>query len=306
MHHYFPLSGLFLTSIPKAGNTSTRSFFLAIECALEEASISGVTPTSLSYLEKEMSIHSNPQVWSYSVSPKSRKVPKSAIKVVALRHPLERTLSMWIDKVVLAEDAFMLAAFGDQDWFPNPNYSIKEMQECLILFLKKLRDPVFLASDIHWIPQITFTPSIDEYTYILTTDNLSQLPEMLSEQPHLSWLRNIPIPQFHRTEPTIKSYLFTQEVRDLVKEIYESDFNLLHSTGLYHPSPLENDQFVNRDLNQDSENWKSIQRQAELSRINMISELSRQFQRSRASYENSRSWRMTAPLRYLARRVRDF
>ena len=272
-------------------------FFLAIEQEMERAQLTHALPKKLSYPNAVMDIHENGDIFRFSISPASPRISSRAIRVVALRNPLDRILSMWVDKAVLVEGTHMLQLHANSSWFPRTTDSVSEIQSRLIQFLKELSDPTFRLSDAHWAPQTTFIKSIKDYNHVVTTRDLKDLPRILALYEHLSWLAVEEMPHFNKSQDSLKDFFITQEARELIHEIYKSDFTLLQSSGVIYPSRLENVNAASSLSDLDAEVWTRNQRRMEINRLEAIPHIDKVYHQQLIDFQNSRIWRLTATYR---------
>lgn len=263
MHYLFPFLGVHLTAIPKCGCTTTLTYLIAAERAAGSSD-----PAEFgNYLERmsgEQNVHDGTDRAAF-IAERAPTDSSKILTVAVVRDPLDRLLSMWIDKAVLGQGPAFFKAYSSCDWFPRTSDTLALVRERFRRFLNLLGDEDFRNSNAHWAPQTRYLrPNPDSYDALLTLPQVSTLPALLAERrPGLEWLRSQSVPRLHRTPAALK-LLFSDLARSHVDRLFAGDIAFLQVAGLRETgTALAQDHAEGFDESA----WESLRQEMAINRI---------------------------------------
>lgn len=263
-NYYFPSIPVVITALPKAGCTSLKNFFFALEMSLQaEGAGLGAHKArgSLLYPSDPNTIHHRVPVDDFLVNP-ATDVAQGTTFIAVIRDPLARLISCWTDKFLLASDVDYARHFHGESWFPDPAAGPDAAEASLYQFVEQLRDSQdFREADPHWTPQVQMLLPVHKYTYVTSTDRLSALPAQLPQILAGRSPTDVPMPRFNARPPIDFRWLATERVIQAVGEAYATDCQLLDAFGL-----LESDYWTPQPFRVTEESWGSIRTAAQANR----------------------------------------
>lgn len=231
MHFFFPASDVFVTAIPKTGCTSVLNFMYAVE---ESITTHAKPLQGLEYLPDFRQIHMPEIVSRFRVDASSPRAEDAAVRFATLRNPVDRALSCWVDKFVLAQGFRIFEAFYDRPWFPWNIRSVDGISCSLDLFLRELEtSPGFLLCNPHWAPQSELLLRNIAYDFFAETTQFHGLPGALARYtPQMALFAREVVPRCHTSESNDLAILLTVDVVSRLHAIYEADYRLLDKLGM--------------------------------------------------------------------------
>lgn len=284
-HYFYPKSNIFYSLIPKTGCTTVKNFLYAVESHY----VTGESQLP-SVLDAKLGVHREPS--THYLTRRSRP-PRGSLSLVVLRDPYSRVSSAWLNKFLYAQEDYSLYhRFRQEDFVLGNDFGFEQIQPAFESFLLKLRgDYSFLNSDRHWKPQSSFIRNINDYTLVLETSNLHELPKALEDngiQQHIT--SSYELPHFNKTMNGLSFGLWTDKTIQLIQDIYKNDLALLESQGIRVDLPMSSQVSLGREA--------AVQFDSELESIRASRYVSSNTYITRLL--SSKSWRYTAWVRKLA------
>jgi hypothetical protein len=297
-HFYFPTIDVAATMIAKTGNTSLKTFLVAAETVSRNHHDESARLAQFPFeLAEGLSIHGDHSpIHQFRVE---RFVDEASVRLVILREPHRRFVSMFGNKFIDQQDPWIRLEYGDLDWSPDPFDSLEVVRAKVIEMLRWLNDG-HLFEDPHWRPQSAFLAAGLPYNLVVDTTRLHETPRRIGAlEPQLEWLADLKMPHRNTSNNALQELLLTTDSAALIDATYAADIELRRSFGLDQIDPWHFD----CDRHVDPDTWSQAQLQMAARRL---ANVSRHLESVISQMESSRSWRLTRPLRdaaNLARRV---
>jgi hypothetical protein len=184
---------------------------------------------SLGFLPGDVHLENGP-AQRYLTSNKTH-VYTSHLSLATFRNPYDRFESFWFEKVVFLSDInyreYSLGLLTDEE-----AKSIEGIREAAKRFLKSLD---FLKPDTldrHLRPQSYTLESPNRYDVIVETQKLKLIPSLISTaSDRYSFTKNLDFPVYNSGPGKISGDFFDADLRELINEFYESDFEILKEFG---------------------------------------------------------------------------
>jgi hypothetical protein len=288
-HYFLPKSRIAFTIIPKTGCTTLLNYLIGIEEALGSELAAN---KAVNY--PELAIHESTTDSKYLVKELVSGEAEAETRVLILRNPYLRALSVWANKLLYAQSDFAIfQRLRSESFTPVDFHTLADLNDSFEGFLTRLlQDKAFLDSDRHWRPQSTFFNSLAEYNIVIETASLSSLQEKLASRTDLAkFVEQRPVPKFNSTNRSVLSLIGTEKSWSLIEKVYEQDFQFLKQAGF---DPIE---FPNVTVLTASETEMIIRNEKPaIFNSRLESELG-MLRNQISSFQTSRSWRWTAWLR---------
>ena len=286
---YFPQLDVVFTSIDKTGSTSVKSLLMAAELVVEEGvPIEARADRILGLMPPGMMIHSMSVPQRYGLP---AEIPDTAARMVILRDPIDRFLSMFINKIVDLTDPWFYIRHRKRNWQLDVDYSLAGVRRKAMALLDWIADGHFV-DDAHWAPQVRFLLPDRRYDLALDTTELGSLPSRLAElRSELDWLAAVHMPVRNATDRDLPAIILTEEIEERVEELYREDLVARSELGIDRsgrPTPIGPDA---------EDAW--TERALEIARRR-----ERNLSRTIDTVTSTTSWRLITPLRRRALRSR--
>jgi hypothetical protein len=294
LHYHFPSIGITYTDIPKNGSTSLKNFFINLERFPDRKGGAAADPK----FERVRQVHGREIARRYTSRKLVTKGSEGNLKILVLRHPVDRVLSAWVNLFLVGNPGVNAREkYEGHSFIPQEPLQFDELSASFEKFVSLLSsDRSFLRSDVHWAPQTSFFDSVKEYDLVISMDQIPLLPKALGDHYKFRGPKKMPLfPQLNVSRISFANGLYTKESLDLVSHIYRNDYESLREAGiLVEPKNVASDVELSklRDAFHKSRESIILARQE-----NRIIRMEDQLD---AVYR-SLSWRMTAPLRFLFR-----
>ena len=146
---------LLYVPVPKAGSTALLWALLGL-AELESEAFNGSTKLEVT---RALTIHDT-TIWGSAHRLASRSDEDVAalfesadwLTVTVVREPVRRIWSAWVSKILLRDPRFV-AAYGGEDWFPDPPLSARQVVASFRRFVDVLADRPEEWHDPHWSSQ---------------------------------------------------------------------------------------------------------------------------------------------------------
>lgn len=309
---------LLYVATPKVACTSLKWWF----AELEGISVETIKAVDSAETGPELIIHDSlgkvaPNVTGLDAGELERIFASDGYCRFALvRNPYKRVFSAWQSKLLLREP-LQTKPYLNCDFLNLPLRSMADIAlafEAFLEYLAKYEAPNFL--DIHWTPQVNLLrPDLVDYTKLTKIENSKELSEELSK--HCGSLIPDPFAN-HLTNESLILYseeLITDKSKSLIQSLYWEDFE-------YFEYPIELPITSNKlSIEQLDTAIKAIcfiqgrhqrfgdVREAQQKNAAELADLSVECDHLKSTVESmltSRSWRMTHPLRVMAKLLRDW
>jgi len=214
-HRYFPVSGIAVARMPKAGCTSLTRWAAAVEQAA-----AGATPVDMP-----------PGIWGIK---RIDEVPAGTLRLATLRHPVDRIVSAYANKLLRAPQGVWILSYLGQRWFPTLR-SFQEVRMHFGGFVERLAtDHEFRnVANLHWRPQGVHVPNLKDFDLVVSMERLDELPAMVAQRrPDLPWVADVPMRRENVTELMLVDYLLNPELVALIESTYAADLALLDHFGI--------------------------------------------------------------------------
>ncbi len=207
-YRYFPKARLAIVRVPKAGCTSLTRWADAIETAIASAQ-----PTRRNGIPLQ----------------RIADAPEGTLRIATLRHPVDRVVSAYANKILKAPSGEWIFRYLDAPWFPRLE-SLKEIRTAFRLFVERLvHDPNFRCSENpHWRPQCLQVADLGSFDIVLPTGRLWELPALIAAQrPDLAWVADHPMLRERTADTPLADFLLESDLVASIEGVYADDMALL-------------------------------------------------------------------------------
>jgi hypothetical protein len=290
--HYFPNIDVLFLHIYKNGCTSALSYLLALEQAKTTEEVTGFEEGG----QLGLQIHHSRELSKYLVKVNDYSRMTSAHKILVLRNPYRRALSAWMDKLVYAQSAFKLMnQYKNSPFVPETIESLPSLNRAFEQFTEQLAsNQDFLLSDNHWKPQSLSLTGSMQFDLVLETSHVSEFPMKLAAFVSEEKLQAVgDFPHFNKISSGLPALLGSEISWQNIEEAYKEDFALLKRFGISAPRPIPEKAPSTAALAELLQTER-----AKVSESRARAEVS-ELRRSISDMGNSKSWKLTAWLRWL-------
>lgn len=215
-YNIFHTSLLAIVRVPKCGCTSLSLWSRKVE--REARRRSGEDPDA-DLFEKVNSLS---------------EVPPGILRIATIRHPVDRVVSVFFNKLVKAPDSYWVFEFIKAPWFPRLR-SLEELRHSFRNFVHELRDNDHFRKyeNMHWTPLTEYLPDLADSDIVMHMEQLFDLPALVaSYRNDLSWVRDIPMDIKRKTESILKDLVLEEDLVDVIEATYAGDMQLLDQFGI--------------------------------------------------------------------------
>lgn len=214
-YRHFPLAGLALARVPKAGCTSLTRWANAVEEALVKPGLPATPKNGLHVAA-------------------IAEVPAGTLRVTTLRHPVDRVVSVYANKILASPAGEWIFRYLRAPWYPRLE-SLAEIRVGFRRFVEKLAaDGAFLRTEnIHWRPQVLTVPDIAAFDVVLPTSRLAELPALVAaRRPDLAVATATPMKRENAADTALADFLLEPDLVATLERVYAADLDLLDRHGI--------------------------------------------------------------------------
>lgn len=214
-YRYFPTARLALARVPKAGCTSLTRWANEVETALLPPD-APATPRNGIHLGR------------------IAEVPPGTLRVTTLRHPVDRVVSVYANKILASPAGEWIFRYLRAPWYPRLE-SLAEIRSGFRRFVETLAaDDGFLRGEnIHWRPQSLTVPDIAAFDLVLPTGRLGELPGIVAGlRADLARAADVPMKKENAADTALADFLLETDLVATIERVYADDLALLDRHGI--------------------------------------------------------------------------